>query len=263
LARAPLSTGSRTASLLDSRKRTAWQTKWFLGCIGLVAVGVVVAVARYVTWKKVQRKLLKFEQQHAVEKERTRIAQDMHDDLGVRLTEILFMSNLIGASKPEDVPSHASRIESAARELVQNLDAIVWAVNPQNDSLKRAGLYIGEFTGRFLATTSIQCRLDIPTDLPDRPVSSETRHNLYLVIKEALHNIAKHSGASEVWLRLRLRETTLCISIEDNGRGFSTSDISIFGNGLGNMRKRVERVGGVFELVTEPGKGTRIELQIP
>ncbi len=241
-----------------------WQTKWFLGFMSVFAVGLVASIGRYAMWKKVQGKLLHLEQQHAVERERTRIAQDMHDDLGVRITEIILLSDRVQTSPNEqDKLDSTNAISEAAREMAVNLKAIVWAVSPGNDSLDRVAPYIGDYVVKYLSRSAIRCRLDVPDELPKSIVSSAARHNLFLAVKEAVNNIVKYADASEVWLRLQFNDSTLIISIEDNGNGFSRDAVSAFANGLVNMEKRMQKIGGHFELTSKPGKGTRIRLEVP
>jgi signal transduction histidine kinase len=114
----------------------------------------------------------------------------------------------------------------------------------------------------FLSTSNICCRWDIPDELPDLPISSETRHNLFLVLKEALNNIVKHSRATEVTVRFALRDNALAFSIQDNGKGFSTETNSGFGVGISSMSKRVRQMGGNFDLSSSPGQGTLIKIEI-
>lgn len=241
------------------------QTKWFFGLIGMVMIGFVAGAARYITWKKVQRTFRRLEQQHAVEKERARIAQDMHDDLGARLTEIMFLGGLAENSKDAgpQIRGHVAHISHAARELVQNLDAIVWAVDPKNDTLDNLATYIHLYADRFLKNSGIQRHFQIQNGLPPRAIPSQVRHSLFLVVKEALNNIAKHAGCTEVRFDLRIENDSLAVIIVDNGKGFSREAISEPGNGLQNMEERIKRIGGHFEMSSQPGKGTRIQLKIP
>jgi ligand-binding sensor domain-containing protein/signal transduction histidine kinase len=251
------------ASILLSLQPPFWKTTWFLSLAGLMVAGVTAGAARYTAVSKLQRHLREVEQQHALEKERTRIAQDMHDDLGSRLTEILMLSE---RSSPANLPeqnAERSRIAGAARQMAENLDAIVWAVEPRNDSLERVAAYLYDYAVEFLAASSIRCRLDVPRELPSYVVTSETRHQLFMVVKEALNNIAKYAQASEVWFRLTLKDSQITICVEDNGAGFATSEKSSFGNGLINMEKRIRSIGGSFQLESEKGKGTQIAITVP
>ncbi len=251
------------ASVKLSLRPHFWQTKWFLGLLGVMSIGFVAGTARYITWKKVQRKLERFEQQHAIEKERTRIAQDMHDDLGIRLTEILLLGNLAADSNADKVNDHVTKMVNVARDVVRGLDAIVWAVNPKNDSLDQLALYTGEYLEKILGMTNIRCRLDVPVELPHQALSADVRHNLFLVIKEAVNNSVKYAEATELKFSLRVSDFILFIVIEDNGKGFSVAENSARGNGLQNMERRLKNIGGRFEISSEPEKGTRIRLEIP
>ena len=240
-----------------------WQTRWFLALVVFGAGGIVAAIARFLTWRKVRLQLLRLEEQHAVEKERARIARDIHDDLGARLTEISVLSDFVGAkTQTEELKPHVGRISKASREMVRNLDALVWAINPKNDSLDQLALYIGEYMDMFFGATSIRYTLEMPDQLPKNALSSEERHHLFLTVKEALNNVVKHSGATEVLLRLTVDACTLKILIEDNGKGISSNETKSSGNGLANMKKRIEEVGGQFEINSRPGQGTAIILSL-
>ncbi|MDB6025410.1 MAG: putative two-component system sensor kinase, partial [Verrucomicrobiales bacterium] len=155
---------SRGANVKLSLEPHYWQTNWFRVFIALASVGLVASSARSVTRKRMQTKLQQLEQQHAIEKERTRIAQDMHDELGARLTEIRVLSDLTEKKKdqPTEVATQSRRISNASGELIRNLHSIVWAVNPANDSLEKLADYICGFAQPFLKVASIRCRLERP-----------------------------------------------------------------------------------------------------
>ncbi len=242
-----------------------WQTTWFLALAVIGAVASVGSVGRYAAWSMLQRRLRRLEQQHAIEKERTRIAQDMHDDLGARLSEILLLSKLTQEpdAKPTEVKSRLNRISGAASDLVDNLDAIVWAVNPKNDSFDRFVFYLSEYVPRYLEPTSIRSLFEFPDPLPKTPLNSAARHDLFLVVKEALHNVVKHSGATEVRLSLKIENNSLTMTLADNGKGFETTDRPSQGNGLFSMRERIERLGGTFTLSSTSRVGTTINVTIP
>jgi len=241
-----------------------WQAKWFFGLVGLAVVGSVGGAVRYVTWKKVQRKMKLLEQQNVLERERGRIAQDIHDDVGANLTQISLLCELtkMKSGEPKQVISQVEKISDTARELVQAMDEIVWAVNPKNDTLPDLTDYIFQFAEEFLALTPIRCRLERPMPLPPHPVSAEVRHNLFLAVKEALNNSVKYATATEIWLRLSLEDSEMRVVVEDNGCGFSANTTRQFGNGLKNMKKRMEEVGGRFEIESKIGQGTRILLGV-
>jgi signal transduction histidine kinase/streptogramin lyase len=242
-----------------------WQTWWFEGLVALSVLGFAGGTGRYVTKRRMRRRLELLEQRQAVEKERRRIAKDMHDQLGAGLTQVGLLGELArrDADKPERARTHASRICELAREQAQTLEEIVWTVEPKNDLLNKLAAYMAVYAEQFFKAADIRCRLDIPPGLPPQPLSAELRHNLFLAVKEALNNIAKHAGASEVHIRFALNDSKLEIGIEDNGTGFALQEMNGFGNGLSNMKHRIEEIGGHFSLSSEPAKGTRLRFEVP
>lgn len=161
---------------------------------------------------------------------------------------------------PEGAGAHAREISSAAQQVIQSLDETVWAVNPRNDNLPHVFNYLSEFATEFLKVANVRCRLDFPDHPPAQTISAEARHNLFLAIKEALNNAARHAKATEVWLRGAADEESLVFSIEDNGRGFSGSCDSPSADGLRNMRQRMESIGGRFKIESAPETGTKVTL---
>jgi signal transduction histidine kinase len=198
------------------------------------------------------------ERQRALEEERARIARDLHDDLGAALTQIRFLSAVESRDQavPEGTRNQLQLVSEKSRQLVASLDEIVWAINPANDSLQNLANYLCHVAAELFATTQIRCRLDVDDSFPAIGLTSEVRHNLYLAVREALNNIAKHSAASEGWVRIHWKEPDLEIAIEDNGRGYSEAQAAGAGEGLRNMRQRIETIGGRFKCDTTPGIGT-------
>jgi signal transduction histidine kinase/ligand-binding sensor domain-containing protein len=243
-----------------------WETWWFRWAEILVLTGIVFAVARFVAGRRVQAQMRALEQQAAVERERTRIARDIHDDLGSRLTKIALLGGLAARERmePEKIGRRLQEISDTARQLLKSLDETVWAVNPRNDNLPQLINYLGQFAAKFLATAEIACVLDLPDDPPPRPVSAEARHNLFLTVKEALTNVVKHAHAREVRFSCQLVDGALQVVIADDGLGCAglTPD-DPEADGLRNMRQRMSLLGGRFDLVGSPGAGTRITLVLP
>jgi signal transduction histidine kinase len=207
------------------------------------------------------------ERQRLLEEERSRIAQDLHDDLGASLTQILFLSAVKSSDPqvPEGMRTHLGQISEKSRQMVVSLDEIVWAVNPANDSLKSLAAYLLHVAREIFAASDINCRLDIDQTLPDLLLNSELRHNLYLAVREALNNTAKHSRAAEVWLRIHWLAPRLQIIVQDNGCGFAPSCDVEGKDGLANMRRRLEKIGGHFECSSRVNVGTTylITLSLP
>jgi signal transduction histidine kinase len=243
-----------------------WQTWWF-SCLALAAgVGTVGGTVAYWTRKVSRRRLARLEQLHALEQERARIARDIHDDLGSRLTHISMLSELAEAdkAKPDEVETHVRKIAASARETVRSLDEIVWAISPEHDTWNSLVEYLGEYANEFFEGTNVRCRLEMSMDLPPYLLPSEVRHGLFLVFKEVLNNSLKHARASEVRVRVSETGSGVEIVVADDGRGFELGKAGAGsrGNGLSNMRERIESLGGRFQIDTELGKGTRVTIGI-
>jgi signal transduction histidine kinase len=140
---------------------------------------------------------------------------------------------------------------------------VVWAMNPQHDNLESLAGFLGQYTEQYLAAAGLRCRLELPVQAPAQAVSSHMRHQLYLALKEALHNVVRHARASEVRLRLEQERHELRLAVEDDGCGLPPEGARIAGHGLDNMRKRAADLGGEFSATTRTGAGSRIEMRIP
>jgi ligand-binding sensor domain-containing protein/signal transduction histidine kinase len=244
-----------------------WQTWWFLIAVIVFLLGMIVAGVRYVSTQKLLRQLQWLKQQEALERERSRIARDLHDQLGANLTQMTLLSEMAEADKhsPEEVESHAQQISQTARETTRSLDEIVWAVNPSNDTLEGLINYACKYAQDYLATAQLRYRVDVPNDLPAIGIPPEVRHNVFLAFKEAVNNVVKHAQASEVWIRLRLQSGSFTLEIEDNGRGIGGLDTGApqMRNGLRNMRRRMEDIHGEFSISSGTNGGTIVRLTIP
>ena len=242
-----------------------WQTWWFrIASVAAFALLLGGAV-RYWSVRRMTERMRQLEYEASLERERARIAKDIHDDLGANLTQIALLSELAqqDGSSAAKASERIEKISTTAREVIKSLDEIVWAVNPGNDSLAHLIDYSAQFTLDYLRLADIRCRLDLPESPPHRTLSTDVRHNLFLVIKEAVHNVVKHSRATEVWLRIHVEGGQLRVTIQDNGAGFSPNKASPAGNGMHNMEKRIKEIGGEYILKTEPEKGTTIQFSAP
>lgn len=209
--------------------------------------------------RKVRRKLEELERQHAVERERARIARDIHDELGTDLTQIGLLAD-VGCVTPGDAKeaeANFTKIAERSREAVRALDGIVWAANPRNDFLPRLADYLCELVDDCFENSEVRCRKEVPTVLPQIPVGAELRHNLSLAVKEALANSLKHSHAATVRLKLEWSEPELVVTVEDDGVGFDMASVRALSNGLGNQQSRMKEIGGNVEVNSTRGKGTR------
>jgi len=241
-----------------------WETRWFPVVGSLLVLGGLAGTINWVARRRYKRRLAQLETRHAIERERLRISQDMHDDIGSILTRVSILSDVgQGESNPAKSSQQFERIGTQVRAAVVALDEIVWATNPGDDNLPRFAEYVGRFADECFESTPVRCWQEMPTNLPRLPLRADVRHNVFLAIKEALNNVLKHAGASEVWLRLRLAEAEVCVEVEDNGHGFTPDSAVPSGNGLRNMRSRLAECGGNAQLVSAPGKGTRIRFVFP
>ena len=242
-----------------------WQTRWFRVAVSTLLAAAVFAVGRYVSHRRLQRKVRRLEQENALQKERARIAKDIHDDLGARMTQISLLTELTQQAlpKPQQAGELVAQIATMSRQGIKSLDEIVWAVNPRNDTLPDLLDYAGQYAVDFLQAAGIRCRVDFPNTPPPREIPADVRHGLFLAIKEALHNVVKHAHATEVWLRVSVTDRALEWVIEDNGRGFDQSPNGVWADGLRNMRQRLADLGGVCSAGNQPGAGARISFKVP
>ena len=240
-----------------------WETWWFK----VVAVSVSIAVIILALRRRYRLSMERLKRENEVEQERSRIARDLHDDLGTSLTQIIMLSSLANRDQtpPEKARQLIEQVGGRSKEMVTALDEIVWAVNPKNDTLVALVRYLGHFAEEMLQPAGIRCRLDIPHGLPAHPLSAEVRHHLFLAFKEALNNCIRHSGASLVQLGVDLKPDEVIISIKDDGRGFDpeSGPSEEDGDGLTNIPGRMADIGGHAEIQSAPGRGTTVTLRLP
>jgi ligand-binding sensor domain-containing protein/signal transduction histidine kinase len=242
-----------------------WETWWFrfsLGAASLVIVGLAI---RMIERRKLHGEIERIKRQRVISEERTRIARDIHDDMGSRLTAISLLGALAlrESSPAQTVREDVSRMMKKTHELVSTLDEIVWAVNPKNDSLGHLATYLCQFAQEFLEPTAVVCRLDVVPGLPALVLTSEVRHNVFLATREALNNVVKHANATKIWLRLKIEAGAFVIELADDGRGFSPDARMATGDGLHNMSRRLADIGGQFEIRSAPAQGTTVCFRLP
>jgi signal transduction histidine kinase/ligand-binding sensor domain-containing protein len=248
-----------------------YQTWWFITSAVVAAAAAAAGALRGWHVRRMRQQLARLERQRAIERDRTRIAKDIHDDLGAGLTHIALLSEMARPAAAPEMQSQLAQITEVARELTSNMDEIVWAVNPENDTLDGLATYVSKFAHDYLTAAGIRCRLDLPAQLPVANLRAEVRHNLFLAMKEALNNVVKHAHATEVRVRLELFARAFKLTIEDNGRGLGAGDATeaarqgrvSSGHGLLNLRKRLESAGGQCVVDSKPGRGTRVEMTVP
>lgn len=239
-----------------------WLTWWFKSIVAVVIIVLTFLALRYYINRKLELQRVMLEKKQAIEKERTRIATDMHDDLGAGLSQIKFLSEAIGMRRQKHLPieEEVSSIRNFSDEMIDKMGEIVWALNEKNDTVSDLLSYTRSYAVEYLAQNGIKCHIQEPENIPPLNVSGEFRRNIYLTVKEALHNIVKHAEATDVWIKIEM-SNWLIIKIKDNGIGINNSSPSPFGNGITSMRNRIKELKGIFEV--ESKDGTEIRLTAP
>jgi signal transduction histidine kinase len=237
----------------------AFRVASWLGGVVLVS-GIVAAVLRH----RLNFRMQALERQRAIERERTRIAQDMHDEIGSRLTKADMVARRVAADARNfsDSSDNVNVLCKTLDDITVTLDAVVWAVNPQHDTLDGLANYLTRFSQEFFAGTEISCELNIPADLPAVPLTAAVRHNLFLAFKEALNNAAKHALPSDVAVNVTLEDLRLTLEVRDNGVGFDPRLKRSGGRGLDIMQNRLSAIGGSCEVISGPGQGTRVRFEL-
>jgi ligand-binding sensor domain-containing protein/signal transduction histidine kinase len=245
-----------------------WELRWVQALAGMLFVGSVAAsilvTERRRLRRRHQRLIAQLEQDHALEAERARIARDIHDDLGARATKISMLAEMARdeSAGPDEPQGRWQDILTTSQEMIQAMDETVWAVSPSKDTLASLAEYILHYAEEFLRHTDLRRHLRMPESLPNIPLTAERRHNVFMAVKEALHNVLKHAAASEVRIELSLADGVFRVLIADNGRGFTPAQDRGGGDGLANMRQRLEQLGGVCQVQSSPGQGTTVTLEL-
>ena len=235
----------------------------------IAAALALAALAALLSWHierwRLARRLVELERRQALSNERTRIARDMHDVVGARLTQLALLQELFATKHPlpEEAAGELHELTATAREAVAALDETTWAVNPRNDTLQNVADYLCRTATGYLRPLDIRVRHDVPDALPEREVAAQKRHQLLLAFKEALQNIVKHAGATLVTLTLRFEDPVMTVRVDDDGCGLPAETGGAEKDGLENMRTRLAAVGGTCLAQTRAEGGTRVELRLP
>jgi ligand-binding sensor domain-containing protein/signal transduction histidine kinase len=231
-----------------------WQRWWFVALIAALAGLIAYALYRYRV-----NQLLK------VERVRTRIASDLHDDIGSSLSQISIISEVVRTQLTRDNPAFAaplSTIAQTSRELVDSMSDIVWSINPKRDNLFDLVYRMRHFSMDTLAAQEIDFDFNAPDSLPETKIETDMRREIFLIFKEAVNNAIRHSRGSYVKIELSFENGALQLAVKDNGTGFDTTK-NHRGHGLSSIRQRAERIGGELEINSTPGAGTEVTLQAP
>lgn len=264
---------SFVSNLHPSDTMLIYPPEWLMigSFIDIIFFSIAMSYRNKLQWENLQLALLKdanelikmqkiiLEKQTALENERTRIAADMHDDLGSGLTKINYLSQMALANNENH--DNLNKIHKTSSELVENMSEIIWAMKEENNSLEDLITYIKMYTADYLETNELECKISIPDIFNSIVVKGNIRRNIFLSVKEALHNIVKHAHAKKVEIIIILDEN-FEIVIQDDGIGFEEHLIKPgHGNGINNMKKRIKSINGITKINFD--KGTKIEFIIP
>ncbi len=237
-----------------------WQTVWFqIGfttVCGLVAFTIFLLVAQLALHRK---------EHWLLQRERARIAMDVHDDIGSRMTQLVLSGEVAQEGMPADSKSRGQleQICDDARGVLSSIDEILWALNPRRDTLQDFADYVCDYTQKFLSPTGIECVFEVESQNLSATADLPLRRSLLMAIKETLNNAVKYSHATELQLKIKLTRQNLLVVVQDNGRGFEPATVRPGRNGLNNISQRIRELGGTSRIHSEPGKGCRIEFNIP
>ena len=250
-------------NLMPSRqpvKTFFWQTGWFQ--VSLLSVCGFLVLAGF--WLMAQLAFHRKEK-HLLEAERARIARDIHDDLGARMTQLVVHGEVTQNELPasSELRPRLIWICEEVRGLLSSMDEILWAVNPQHDTLCDFADYVCNYAQEFLKPTPIQCLFAVDVGMPATVLNLPLRRSLLMAIKEALNNAVKHSQAAELHLKIQRQGSHLLVVVQDNGKGFDMNVLKPERNGLTNMTQRLSELGGTCHITSSPGKGCRVEFSIP
>lgn len=240
-----------------------WQTTWFKF---MLAIGILIfsgALLYLLIHLRYRKKLQKLQALRMVENIRTRISGDIHDDLGAGLTKIALTSDLVAMELKEDLQASKKigHVAKVARDLSESLKEVVWSVKPEHDNLESVIRYFKSFCGEFFEDTDIKCTFHTNTYTENISVSPEYRRNLFLIFKEALNNMLKHSDAKNATIEISITNTMLAISITDDGKGIDEAVQKINSSGLVNMKRRAALLGMRMEIKKHHPRGTKISLE--
>ena len=241
-----------------------WRTRAFRLSAAACAVLALASLVRHLTRRRLARRMGLLEANAALDRERARIARDMHDEVGSRLAQLATRQDLFAREHrlSGEAREGLQQLARATRLIMASLDEVVWAVNPQNDMLSSLAGYLEQCATDYLGPVEVACRIDAPFEWPEVRIRAQVRHNLALALREALQNVLKHSGATEVTLRLQLDASAFTVTLADDGRDIPVEREGSGKDGLANMRARLSAIGGHSEVRPRENGGTVVEMTV-
>jgi len=241
-----------------------WQTLWFRLGGALAAALLLIFIVRKWSQYHLRQRLQRLERDQALERERARIARDLHDDLGGRLTALQLLAARLGKLSGRERDSGLNQLAERARRLNSDVHSIVWLITPRDSSLRNLVEFLRRYTLELFKNTPIECTVDDPSRIPAHPISPDVQHNVFFAAKEALTNILKHAHATDVAVNFGVDNGTFYCAIRDNDNGIPADAITVnLGNGLANMKTRMHEIKGDLQCSTPSTGGTLIQLRLP
>jgi signal transduction histidine kinase len=240
-------------------------TWWFRFFLLIILSSLVYGVVRFLLRRRYHKQLAIMEQEQLVLEERNRISTDLHDDLGAELSNIVILSRIARSKmkNKQDATEPVLKIDTAANDIINKMSGIIWSLNPSNDYLDNLMDYLRKYSQDFLELHNLEGEVVMSGAPRHRVVKGMLRRNVFLILKEALQNVYKHSGAGRVDIRILLEEGKMILSVVDNGGGFNREEKKGFGLGLNSMKRRATEVGGTLTIDSTKGKGTSVILNFP
>ncbi|MEO5917360.1 MAG: histidine kinase [Luteolibacter sp.] len=257
--------GAADMELAVTVRRPIWEMPWFSPAAAAVLMGLTGLVILQAYRRRSLVRLSKLRLQHTLERDRTRIAMDLHDDLGTRVSSLIMSVSLLDRDYERDSEAarrHLLRLGSSSRELVGAMEELVWAVDPANDSLDQLASHLTGLAQEMFRDTGVRLRIDVPTGFPPGQLRSDFRHHFSLAVKESLHNVLKHAGPCALHFEIRTDAGEVIAIVRDDGRGFDAARPAE-GNGLLNLHSRLAELGGSCHVESTPGRGTVVTLCCP
>jgi len=237
-----------------------YQTWWFNMLVAIVALSIIISIVRLIYISRLRKQRAVLEKQLAVQFERQRISAEMHDDIGTGLSGIRLLTEMTkGKVKDTAASGEVEKIYESVGDISAKMKEVIWSLNTENDQLSSLISYIQRQARSWLENYPCQLIITIPEKIPDLEIGGEARRNIFLTVKEAVHNIIKHSGADKVTINIACNEQ-LIITVSDNGKGMHDEENSNVGNGLKNMKQRIHQLNGKFLIQNHEGFTLKFEI---
>lgn len=240
-----------------------WQTPWFRALLISATLVLIFYVVRFIYYYQLRKQRIALEKQLAVQYERQRISTEMHDDIGAGLSGIRLLTEVTkNKVKDEQAAEGVEKIYQSIGDISSKMKEVIWSLNTENDNLPNLISYIQKQARQWLENFHCQLSIEIPDSIPAVDINGETRRNILLMVKEAIHNIIKHSGADKVNIKMRCNHEKFTIIVSDNGVGMNAKQNNTAGNGMKNMQTRVQKLNGNFFIDNQEGLTLTFEIPL-